>query len=110
MTEDRNTSRRVWLTTELSRTFFSKYAPDPTCRVGNVAGIARNEVNVDVHARLACGTPNVHSDVVSVRRILRLDERTRTIEELNNSRLLRTRHFEEIGDMPPRHDDDMAAT
>ena len=94
----------------LGRTFSSKYAPDATCRFRNVAGIPRNEMNVDVHARLTCGAPNVHSDVVTVRRILRLDERTCTVEELANGHLLRTRHFKEIGYMPPWHDDDMAAT
>ena len=94
----------------LGRTFSSKYAPDAACRIRNVAGIPRNEMNVDVHARLTCGAPNVHSNVVSVRRILRLDERACTVEELNNGHLLRTRHFKEIGYMPPRHDDDMATT
>ena len=52
---------------KLGRTFSSKYAPDATDRVRNVAGIPRNEMNVDVHASLTCGASNVHSDVVSVR-------------------------------------------
>ena len=95
---------------KLGRTFSSKYAPDATDRVRNVAGIPRNEMNVDVHARLTSSAPNVHADVVSVRRILRLDERTCTVQELNNGHLLRTRHVKEIGYVPTWHDDDMAAT
>ena len=98
------------LTAGLGRMFSSKYAPDSTRGIGNVAGIPRNEMNVDVHARLTCGAPNVHSDVVSVRRILRLDEHTCSVEELNDGHVLRTRHLKEIGYMPPWHDDDMAAT
>ena len=94
----------------LGRTLSSKYAPDATCRIRNVAGIPRNEMNVDVHAGLTCGAPNVHSDVVTVRRILRLDDRTCTVEELNDGHLLETCHFKEVGYMPPWHDDEMTTT
>ena len=110
MDKQEGTYRPVWLSAGLGRTFSSKYAPDATCRFRNVAGIPRNEMNVDVHARLTCGAPDVHSDVVTVRRLLRLDERTCTVEELDNGHLLRTRHFKEIGYMPPWHNDGVAAT
>jgi hypothetical protein len=100
----------VRLSEKLGRTFSRKYAPDAAGRIRNVAGIPRNEMNVDVHTRLTRGGPNVHTDVVSVRRILGLDERTCSAEELDNGHLFRTRHFKEIGYMPPGHDDDMAAT
>ena len=42
--------------------------------------------------------------------MLELDECTCSIQELDNGHLFRSRHFKEIGYMPPGHDDDMAAT
>ena len=98
------------LTAGLGRTLSSKYAPDSACRVSNVAGITRNEMNVDVHTRLTGRGPNIHTDVVSVRRILGLDARPCSVEKLDDGHLFRTRHFKEIGYMPTGHDNDMAAT
>ena len=40
---------------------------DPAARVGDVASVARNDVNVQMRDRLACGLADVHADVEAVR-------------------------------------------
>lgn len=87
-----------------------KHTTNPTSRIGYVAGIPRNEMNVDVHTGLACRATNIYSNVVAVRRMLRLYELTSTVEEFNYGHLLEVRHFEEVRDVPPWYNDDMPAT
>ena len=102
--------RRVRLNAWLGRTIAREHATNAARWICNVAGIPRNEMNVDVHAGLACSATNIYSNVVTVRRMLRLYEFTRTVEECNHGHLLKVRHFEEVSNMPPRYDDDMAGT
>src|SRR3989442_9152309 len=51
-----------------------EHAADPAVRVGHVARIARDQVEVDVHARLARGLPDVDPDVVAVGLVLLMNE------------------------------------
>jgi hypothetical protein len=67
-------------------------------------------MNVDVQTGLARSATNIHSNVVTVRRMLRLYEFTGTVEQFDHGHLLKVRHFEEVCNMPPRYDNNMAAT
>ena len=67
-------------------------------------------MNMNVHAGLTRGNTNIHSDVVTVRRILRLYEFMGAVEQFDHRNLLEVCHFEEVRNMTPRHDDNMAAT
>ena len=94
----------------LGRTIAREHATNATPRIRNVAGIPRNEMNVDVHAGLTRSATNIYPNVVTVRRMLRLYEFTSTIEQFNHGHLLKVRHFEEVSNVPPRYDNDMPAT
>src|SRR5579862_2292710 len=87
-----------------------EYATDAPRGIRDVSRIPRNQVNVHMHARLASGATNVYSDVVTIRRILRLNELTSRDEQLHYRHLLELGHFKIVGNVPPRHDDDMAWT
>jgi len=93
----------------LDRTISGEHATNATRWIGNVARIPRNEMNMDVHARLTRSATNIHSNVVTVRRILRLYKFTGTVEQFDHRNLLKVRHFEEVRNMPPWYDNDMAA-
>jgi hypothetical protein len=67
-------------------------------------------MNMDVHTGLARSATNIHANVVTIRRMLRLNEFTGTIEQFDHGHLLKMRHFEEVRNVPPRYDNDMAAT
>jgi hypothetical protein len=64
-----------------------KHAAHAAARVGHVALAARDQVHVDVHARLAGGFADVDADVVAIRRMRRADELVGPIEELEDRRL-----------------------
>ena len=51
----------------------SQHAPDPALRIWHIARIARYQVHMNMHARLACRFPHIHSDVVAVGRMLLLN-------------------------------------
>ena len=57
-----------------------QHAANAAGRVSDFAGIARKQMNVNMHARLTGRTTNVRPDVVILRRVLRLYERTRMAE------------------------------
>jgi hypothetical protein len=44
-------------------------APDTAARIGHVAGIARDQVHMYVHARLPTGRSYVDADVIPIRRM-----------------------------------------
>ena len=54
------------------RALSREHATNAARRIGDIAGIARNEMDMDVHARLARGAADVHADVVSIRRMPRV--------------------------------------
>ncbi len=54
--------------------------------------MARDEMDVDMHARLAGRLADVHADIVAVRRVLPRDIRLRLIQQRDNRRLLGRRH------------------
>ena len=49
-----------------SRLFFCQYAANAATRIGDVADVAGNQVDVNVHACLAARLPDVDADVVAV--------------------------------------------
>ena len=63
----------------LGRMISCQYAADPARGIANVARVPRDEMNVHMHARLARGATNVHSNVVTVWRMLRMYKRSRTV-------------------------------
>jgi hypothetical protein len=76
-----------------------QYAADATARVGYVAGIARDEVNVNVHAPLAARGPDIDADIVAIGPMLFSDAGLGAIEKGENGRFFLRRHVEEICDM-----------
>src|SRR5262245_12330270 len=85
-----------------------QYAADAAAGVSYVAGIARDEVNVNVHARLAARGSDVDADIVAIGPVLFSDDGLGTIEERKNGRLFLRRHVEKICDVTARDDQDMA--
>ena len=94
----------------LGRTITPQHAANAARGIGNVAGIPWNEMNMNVHTGLTRSLTNIHSNVVTVRRMPRLDEFTGTAEQFDHGQLFKLRHFEEVRDMSPRYDNDMAST
>ena len=66
-------------------------------------------MHMDMHARLTACFADVHADVVSVRRVLRLDQLPRLAKELEDCGLLFGAHVEEVCDMTFGDDKDMSA-
>src|SRR5262249_24843988 len=64
----------------------SKHGADAAARVGHVAGIARDKMNVNVHARLAARGSDVNADIVAARPALLGDDSLRAIEKRKNGR------------------------
>src|SRR5262249_51184245 len=58
-----------------------QHAANAAARVGHVAVIARDEMQMHVHARLPAGAPDIGADVVAVRRELLLDMRLGAVEQ-----------------------------
>src|SRR5262245_32851447 len=76
-----------------------QYAADAAAGVGYVAGIARDEVNVNVHARLAARDPDVDANIVAIGPVLFSDDTLGTIKKRKNGRLFLHRHVEKICDV-----------
>src|SRR5688572_30592165 len=87
-----------------------EHAANAAAGVLDVAAIARDQVEVDVHARLSRGRADVGADVVAVRGILLLNLRPDLIEQREQGGLLRVAHLEEVRDVPLWNDDHVPAT
>ncbi len=67
-------------------------------------------MDVDVHACLASGFPDVDADVVAVGPMFVLKKPLCLIQKAKNSRLLLGCHFKKACDMAPWNDKDVSAT
>src|SRR5262245_14480179 len=85
-----------------------QYTADAAAGVSYVAGIARDEVNVNVHARLAARGSDVDADIVAIGPVLFSDDSLSTFKECKNGCLFLRRHVEKICDVTARDDQDMA--
>jgi hypothetical protein len=86
-----------------------QHAANAAARVRDVARVARDQVHVDMHPRLAAGLADVDADVVTVRRMLGLDLPLHRVQQREHARLLAGRHVEEVGDVASWNDDHVAA-
>ena len=86
----------------------SQYAADTAARVSHVAGIARDKVDVNVHARLTTRCSDVDTDIVAIGAMLFSDDGLRSIEKRKNGRFFLRRHVEKICDVTARNDQDVA--
>jgi len=84
-----------------------QHAADAAARVSHVAGIARDKVDVNMHARLAARGSNVDTDIVAIGLMLFGDDGLGSIEKCKNSRLFPRRHVEKIRDVTARNDQDV---
>ena len=64
---------------------------------------------VNVHARLTSRLPDIHADVVSIGRVLSLNQPLRLIEQRENRRLLLCTHVKEIRYMALWNDKNMSS-
>jgi hypothetical protein len=76
------------LTDGSSRTIARQNATNAARRVGNVTGVTRNEMNMNMHARLAGSAADVCPNVVTVWGMLRLNELARAAEQFDNGHFL----------------------
>src|SRR5262245_510130 len=86
----------------------NQYAADTAARVGHVAGISRDEVYVNVHARLTAGGSDVDADIVAIGPVLFSDDALGAIKKRENGYFFLRRHVEEICDVAARNNQDMA--
>src|SRR6185503_18017806 len=73
-----------------------KHATHPAARIGHVARIARDEMDVNMHAGLAGGLADVGADVPAVGRMLLAHDFSRGAQQRHDRALLRFAHVEEI--------------
>jgi hypothetical protein len=85
-----------------------QHATDAAARVSHVAGIARDKVDVNVHARLATRGSDVDTYIVAIGPMLFGDDGLGSIEKRKNGRLFLRRHVEKICDVTARNDQDVA--
>jgi len=85
-----------------------QYAADASAWVGYVAGIARDEVNVNVDARLAARGSDIDADIVAIGPMPFSDGGLSAIEKGENGRFFLRRHVEEICDMAARNNQNVA--
>ena len=65
---------------------------------------------MNVHARLPCSSSNIYTDVIAIRRVLGLYHLPRRAKKLQDRGFFLRRHFEEVGDIAPRNDNNVALT
>jgi hypothetical protein len=82
-------------------------APHATLRIFHIAKIAGNQVNMHVHSRLARRLTDIYPDVVSIGRVFGVDVSLCLAKKLDNRELFLGRHFEEVGYVALRNDEDM---
>jgi hypothetical protein len=70
--------------------------PDSASGVRHVAGIPRDDVQMEMVDRLACGLAGVQSDVVPIRSVLRVESALERLHKVKERVLLVT------GCVPPR--------
>ena len=67
-------------------------------------------MNMHVHSRLPRRLADIYPDVVSVGRVLGVNQFLRPAKKVDNRELLLGRHFEEVGHMTLRNYEDVART
>lgn len=88
----------------------SQHTPNSPAGIRYVALVARDEMDVDMHARLAARFANIDPNVKSVWPVLCIAGFMRLIEQIEDRRLLLGSHMEKIGDMSLWYDEDVPAT
>lgn len=87
-----------------------QHAANTAAWIGYVSGIARDEMDVNVHARLAAGTADIDADIVAVGGKLLLNLSLGTIKQRNYACFLFCRHIKKARYMSARNHENMAAT
>src|SRR6266704_2634218 len=82
-----------------------QHAANSAGRIRHIASVARNEMDVNVHAVLSCRLADIDADVEAVRRVLLLDERLSLVEQVQHRALLFRGHVEEVSDVALRDDE-----
>lgn len=60
------------------------YVAHAASRIGGIACIARDDMDVDVHNRLSGDFPDIHPDVVAVRVIVAVENLPALIQEIED--------------------------
>ena len=84
-----------------------QHAADAAARVSYVTGIARDKVDVNVHARLTTRGSDVDTDIVAIGSMLFGNDGLGSIEKRKNGRFFLRRHVEKICDVTARNDQDV---
>src|SRR4029077_3573174 len=72
-----------------------EHAADAAARIGHVAAMARDQVDMDMQARLPGGAADVDADIIAVRAEFGLDMRLGPIEQGQHGGLLPPAHIKE---------------
>ena len=86
-----------------------QYAPDATPRIWYIPRITRYQVHVNMHARLACGFPDIYANVVAVGRMLLLNRLLNLSQQGKDRRLFLRGHVEKAGHMALWNDEHVSA-
>jgi len=86
-----------------------KHTANAAARIRNVTGVTRDQVHVDVHARLTSSRTDVYADVVSIGRESALNMLLSFDEQLEDGHLFVFRHVEEARHVAPRDDENVAS-
>ncbi len=76
-----------------------QHTANSTAWVSYITNVPRDQVHVDMHARLTSGFPDVYPDVVPVRRMIALDKTLCLIQETKNGGLFFGCHVKEVWNM-----------
>jgi len=78
-------------------------ASNAAARIRDITRIAWDQMYVNMHARLTSRFPDIHADVISVGRVLRMNEPVRLIEQGKNRRLFFCIHVKKACDVALRN-------
>lgn len=90
------------------RLFLRDHSTHAAAGVGDIPGIARDKVDVEVGHSLPGGSADIDAYVPAVGVVLFLQEIAAAAEEVEEGGPFRIRRLEEGGDMPERDDEDVA--
>jgi hypothetical protein len=90
--------------------FPCQHAANAATWVGDVTCIPRDQVHVYMHARLTSGFSYVYANVVSIGRMLALDQALRLAQEAKDIGLFVCRHVEEARDVALWNGQNVTAT
>jgi hypothetical protein len=76
-----------------------QYTANATTWISHITNVARDQVNVDMHARLTSSLPDVNANVVPIGPVIALYKMLCLVQETKNGALLLNCHVKEACDV-----------